>query len=189
MRVLLLNADYSPLDIISWRRAMVMYHGFDTPVYIIEHYKGRYIRDSAGRSHALPAVIALKNYKKVEHKATYNKINVYYRDKFKCQYCGQRLPRTDLTVDHIIPRSRWKAMGNKGSSSCFENIVTACFPCNSKKKDRTPQEAGMVILNAPTPVTRRQVLHNKIIAMSDSIPEQWLPYVESIINVKEAEKV
>lgn len=182
MKTLLLNADYSPMDMISLKKAILMSLGFnDKPVYVLEYYP-KTIRDSAGRVYPVPAVIVLKNYCPIDvNKATYNKVNIFYRDKFICQYCAKQFKRVDLTVDHVIPKSRWKALGHKGTSSCYENIVTCCKTCNTKKANRTPKESGMNLINQPKKITRRQVFLNKL-EMVD-IPEKWIPYLESS-NVK-----
>lgn len=181
-KTLVLNSDYCPIDVVSWRRAMLMLFGDNEPAYCIEYYN-RSIRDTVGRQYKLPSVIVLKNYVYIDYnKTTFSKINVYYRDKFTCQYCNEKLARNELTIDHVVPKSRWKDFGNKGSANIFENTVTACQPCNIKKKNRTPQEAGMVLLNQPKKISRRQAFINRI-TMFD-IPESWKTYLEnaSILN-------
>jgi 5-methylcytosine-specific restriction endonuclease McrA len=183
MKTLLLNADYTPIDVINWKKAIVMALGYDAkPAHVLEYYP-KVIRDSMGRVYPIPAVIVLRTYINMNNnKATYNKANIFYRDKFICQYCGKQYSRSNLTVDHVIPKSKWKQLGHKGTSSCFENIVTACFQCNSKKADRTPQEAKMSLINgSPRKVDRRQAVINKII--NTEVPEKWKPYLESIMNV------
>lgn len=75
-------------------------------------------------------------------KVKYSRKNIFHRDDNKCQYCGTEKPRGVLTVDHIIPRSR-------GGKNTFTNIVAACKECNSKKGDRTPEEAGMILIKNP----------------------------------------
>ncbi len=75
-------------------------------------------------------------------KVKYSRKNVFHRDENTCQYCGEVRPRAELTVDHIIPRS-------KGGRNTFTNIVAACKKCNSKKGDKTPEEAGMPLIKSP----------------------------------------
>jgi 5-methylcytosine-specific restriction endonuclease McrA len=65
---------------------------------------------------------------------TFSRLNIYTRDRFSCQYCGARFRREDLTFDHVVPRSA-------GGRTSWENIVTACVPCNARKANRTPREA------------------------------------------------
>lgn len=75
-------------------------------------------------------------------KVKYSRKNVFHRDDNTCQYCGTEFPKKDLTVDHIIPRSR-------GGKNSFTNIVAACRDCNSRKGNKTPEEAGMNLLKNP----------------------------------------
>ena len=180
MRTLVLNADYTPIDIIRWQDAIKKMYSENEAVYPIEYYK-KSIRDSAGRQHMLPSVVVLKNYVSIDHnKFTFSKINVYYRDKFQCQYCGIKCSRSELTIDHVVPKSRWKALGNSGSSNNFENTVCCCQPCNIRKKNRTPKEAGMQLLSQPKKISRRQVFVNRV--MMNEIPEVWRQYLESPTN-------
>lgn len=69
----------------------------------------------------------------------WNKHNVHLRDRYKCAYCGERLDKKELTIDHIIPQDR-------GGKSTWENTTTSCFPCNNKKQNRTPSEANMAFI-------------------------------------------
>lgn len=71
-----------------------------------------------------------------------SRLGVFMRDAFRCQYCGNRFPPKNLTIDHVVPRSR-------GGRTEWSNIVTACMSCNIKKGDRTPEEAGMLLLREP----------------------------------------
>lgn len=90
-----------------------------------------------------PEVIVLTKYDKVPNAAvTFNRRNVYLRDKHCCQYCGKSLSREQLTIDHVTPRAQ-------GGTSTWKNCVVACFPCNSKKADRTPEQANMKLLSSP----------------------------------------
>ncbi len=177
MRTLVLNADYTPINTISWQNAIKKMYSETDGVYPIEYYK-KSIRDSVDRQHMLPSVVVLKNYISIDqNKFTFSKINVYYRDKFQCQYCGVKCSRSELTIDHVIPKSRWLELGNRGSSNIFENTVCCCQPCNIKKRNRTPKEAGMQLLSQPKKISRKQVFINKI-SLHD-IPESWNQYLES----------
>jgi 5-methylcytosine-specific restriction endonuclease McrA len=89
----------------------------------------------------LPTVIRLRSYVKIPYKEiSLSRRNVLHRDNYTCQYCGDR--RHDLTIDHILPRSR-------GGVDSWENVVAACLKCNVKKGDRTPREAGMSLMTTP----------------------------------------
>jgi 5-methylcytosine-specific restriction endonuclease McrA len=111
-------------------------------------------------------VIRLISYVKVPRDAHRRKITrraVFARDSWTCQYCGAR---SNLTVDHVIPRS-------KGGASSWENIVASCAPCNRRKGDRTPRQAGMHPRHAPrTP--RAEIF---IAVASPTIPDAWLQYL------------
>lgn len=73
----------------------------------------------------------------------YSKEAIFRRDHFTCAYCMTKLTRAECTMDHVIPKSRWKKSGMAGTPSNYNNVVTSCQPCNNKKRDRTPKEAGM----------------------------------------------
>ncbi len=171
MRTLLLNADYSPFDVVSYRKAIVMVY-CDGSAYSISEY-AKTIRDSKEREYPIPAVVVLKDYVSSANKqAPYNKLNVYARDRFICQYCYCKCSRETATIDHVIPRSKWKGAG---SCTNFHNVVTACKKCNAKKGDKTLEAAGMKLHVKPAGMTRRESLHNKLQCLA--IPPEWKPYV------------
>jgi len=90
-----------------------------------------------------PEVIRLPNYNDVpDMEIRLTRRNLLLRDGFTCQYCGKRVTINTFTVDHVMPRS-------KGGQGTWTNFAVACFPCNVKKRDRTPQEAGMRLLSKP----------------------------------------
>lgn len=91
----------------------------------------------------VPEVIALTEYDRVPVNAvTFSRRNIYKRDRFTCQYCGAQPGTEELTVDHVLPRSR-------GGTSTWENCVLACWECNARKADRTPAEARMPLAKTP----------------------------------------
>lgn len=133
-RVILLNSDYSFLNVISWKRAIrLMVKGKAEVVKSSE----KTIRNAERTVELIiPKVLRLMDLVKSVYKnrVPFSKRNVFVRDDFTCAYCGCTEER--LTIDHIIPKS-------KGGGSSFENCVASCKPCNNKKNDRTPQQAGM----------------------------------------------
>ena len=134
---LVLNADfrplsYFPLSIWSWQDAVKAV--FLGRVNIVSEYD-RTVR-SPTLEMRLPSVISLKEYVPAERRPAFTRFNVFLRDRFGCQYCGQGFPAHDLTFDHIIPRSR-------GGRTTWGNVVTACGCCNLAKGSRTPFEAKM----------------------------------------------
>jgi 5-methylcytosine-specific restriction endonuclease McrA len=133
-KVLVLNASYEPLNICTWRRAVVLL--MKGKAEQIEH-NGKLIYTNL----PVPTVIRLRSYVKIPYKEiSLSRRNLLHRDNYTCQYCGDR--RHDLTIDHIVPRS-------KGGTDSWENVVAACLKCNVKKGDRTPKEANMVMNTTP----------------------------------------
>lgn len=138
--VLVLNSTYEPLSIVSVRRAIVLV--LKEKAEIVE------ATDAYLRSEKLclpvPLVIRLVAYVKVPKFVSIplTRKTVFARDHYTCQYCGRHLPKSELTLDHVIPR-------RKGGKTEWENVVTACKVCNHRKGDRTPEEAGMRLLNRP----------------------------------------
>jgi 5-methylcytosine-specific restriction endonuclease McrA len=137
--VLVLNATYEPLNVCTVRRACVLL--LKEKAEVVEAVD-RPLR-SASATFPYPAVIRLVSYvraprfyaRRITRKA------VFARDGYRCQYCGGS---GRLTVDHVVPRSR-------GGRSSWENMVTSCAPCNLRKADRLPAEAGMTPRNRPRP--------------------------------------
>ncbi len=138
--VLVLNASYEPLNLISTRRAILLL--IKDKAEIIEA-TDRMIR-AASTELPQPLVIRLRRYIKLPHNLSLplTRRLVYARDQYTCQYCGGHFPASQLTLDHIIPKSR-------GGQKVWENIVTACKRCNQKKGNRTPQEAHMHLIRQP----------------------------------------
>ena len=134
-KVLVLNASYEPLNITSWRRAIVLL--IKEKAEQIEH-NGRFVYPNM----PLPTVIRLRHYVRVPYKdIPLTRRNILHRDGHSCQYCSYS--GDDLTLDHVIPRSR-------GGGDSWENIVTACVRCNVRKGNRTPREAEMPLKHKPS---------------------------------------
>ena len=128
--VLLLNADGQPLSqmllsTVSWQDAIKAM--WSQKVHVIKNYDDAFLR-SATVTIPYPSIIMLNTYHKQPSKAKFTRRNLYVRDKYCCQYCGDRFAYADLTIDHVIPKS-------KGGRLTWENSVTACGPCNVKKGD------------------------------------------------------
>lgn len=93
-----------------------------------------------------PSVIRLTRHNYIPHRVqNVNRKHIYLRDKYTCQYCYKKFASADLTLDHIMPQSR-------GGKSTYSNLTTACKKCNHMKADRTPEEAGMVLLKRYKPL-------------------------------------
>lgn len=180
-KVLLLNADFQPFKLISWKQAMIQILVQDkSGCYPVEYYENWEISDGRGNKYQVPAVIALKEYVNTGNDpAPYTKGNIFARDGMTCQYCGQVFLREELTVDHVIPRCRWSILGNGERVSSYKNIVTACKSCNSRKADRTCAEAEMYPIHEPKAITRREVFVRRL-KMVEKIPPEWEPYIKGI---------
>ena len=158
-RVLVLNATFEPINVCTVRRAVVLL--LKEKAELLE--RGPTQLHSETSTLARPVVIRLVTYVKVPRDAHRRKITrraVFARDSWTCQYCGSR---SNLTVDHVIPRS-------KGGSSSWENIVASCAPCNRRKGDRTPGQAGMHPRHAPRSPRAEIFIH----VASPTIPAAWL---------------
>lgn len=167
-RVLLLNASFEPLGAIGINRAVrLVYIG---AAELIEQDGDRVLR-SQHSTIPRPSVIRLTQYRDVigrQRRASSKRSRILGRDKFRCQYCNKRGDMFSLTMDHIIPQSR-------GGSTSPENLVTACFDCNQRKGDRTPDEARMPLLKNPAALTYgidRSILQHE----AENRPE-WHVYV------------
>lgn len=175
---LILNADYSPFEIVTWKDAFLMLYSESKSAYPIEYYN-KSILDGSGKKHPVPSVMVLKNYINTNHHdarySKYSKLNVFSRDDYTCMYCGIKFPRSELTIDHVVPRSRCRQLGYKGRVNSLDNVVTACFKCNIKKGNYTVDECKMYPLRHPRKITRRECLMNKIRNMT--IPQEWETYL------------
>ncbi len=160
--VLLLNASYEPLKVIHWKRALNLY--FCNKAEILEHYDT--IIRSVSLSIYMPSVMRLLNMTRYFRRhIPLTRQNLLLRDGFKCQYCLKNLHPAIATIDHVIPRS-------KGGDSTWENLVTACPECNKKKGDKTPAEAGMILVAPP-----KKPVWLPIIKAKDDLPESWKEYI------------
>jgi 5-methylcytosine-specific restriction endonuclease McrA len=139
-RVLVLNATYEPLNVVSVRRAVVLL--LKEKAEIVEAAEA-WLR-SEQLELPMPLVIRLVYYVRIPRRFTLplSRRTVLARDHYTCQYCHSQFGRAHLTIDHVLPRSR-------GGETHWENVVTACAPCNRRKGDRTPKEANMPLQRQP----------------------------------------
>ena len=164
-RTLLLNATYEPLRIISWQRAVTML--FLDKVEVVRIYQN--VLRSPSSCIAMPAVVRLTHYVYRQRvRISFSRRNVFLRDGHRCQYCDIRLPASELTTDHVVPRSR-------GGATSWDNVVTACAPCNRQKANRTPAQARMVLCRKPE---RPQSLPSLALRLGgDNAPEPWREFL------------
>ncbi len=138
-RVLLLNFSYEPLGTVGVARAMCL--TLRGVVFVEEYEAGRVLR-SPSAEFTVPSVVRLRSYVNVRRRrqtAGMRRLRIFVRDGYRCQYCGVRKTAPELTLDHITPRAQ------RGQSTP-ENLVTACVECNTRKGNRTPQQARMPLL-------------------------------------------
>lgn len=168
METLVLSAGYEPLGRVTWRRAMTLWIG--GRVEILEAYGDRVVR-TIDRAYPLPAVVRfLRGRRRFRHLIRFSRDNVFLRDKGRCQYCGQEVPRAAATYDHVIPRAL-------GGGASWDNLVVACLPCNQRKAARTPEQAGMRLLLVPGRPRSLPALLEGTLQFDTDMPEVWRSYL------------
>lgn len=173
---LLLTPWMQPHRIVTWQDAVCKL--LDDEIEVLETTWDDVPFDvrSPSRLVCMPSVARLKTHVPVNKKGVkFSRINVLTRDGFQCQYCGNRFPRRQLNYDHVLPR-------NQGGRTVWENIVTACYPCNSRKAGRTPEQARMRLLKTPfrpktLPLTMPAIPIGKA-------PREWMPYLALMPHVE-----
>ncbi|HXZ68664.1 MAG TPA: HNH endonuclease [Alphaproteobacteria bacterium] len=165
---LVLNADYRPLSyyplsICSWQEALK--NVFLDRVNVVQEYD-QVVRTPT-RAFRIPAVVSLKTFVKPPRQPAFTRFNVFLRDRFKCQYCGAA---EDLTFDHVVPRS-------KGGRTTWENVVTACAPCNLAKGGRMPRDSKMQPFRPPRQPTVFELYENGRQFPRGYLHESWADYL------------
>lgn len=167
-KVLLLNASFEALGVVDVARAVrLVWKG---TAEIVERDASRVLR-SQHFTFDVPSVIRLVEYidvRKRRNSSGKQRLRILMRDKMRCQYCGGRGSAFDLTLDHIMPRSR-------GGRSDPENLCAACIICNQRKGDRTPDEARMPLL--ATPSALRYGLDRAMLNHYALSRPEWRPYL------------
>lgn len=183
-KVLVLNRSFLPIHITSVRRAFsLLYQGIAHAVnaqyqtFDFQSWSELSISvhdDSVGmvdRAIRVPRVILLLTYDRVpKRQVRFSRFNIYGRDRNMCQYCAKRFPRSEINIDHVIPRSR-------GGASTWENVVCSCHACNRRKGGRTPMEAGMHLLHPPR---RPEWTPFMLETFSFRRYREWLPYLSTV---------
>ncbi|MCD6385517.1 HNH endonuclease [Candidatus Sumerlaeota bacterium] len=154
--VLVLNRNWLAVRICTVRRALVLlyremaqvvtpeYETYDFQTWCeLSRYADSRVLHTPRFQIKVPDVIKLIGYTRTPPlDVKFNRRNIFLRDNFTCQYCGRKAQRDELTIDHVIPRSR-------GGKSTWENVVIACIECNAKKGDSLPQEKGLQLRRKP----------------------------------------
>ena len=145
--ILVLNADYTPINFISWQKAMALV--VKGKVEVLKYADE--LVNSFKRGFKMPLVIRLIKLVRLVYKKEipFSKRGVFIRDDYTCQYCGKKVHKP--TLDHVIPQS-------KGGKSTWENGVTACQECNAKKADKSIKEAGLFLKSRPIQPTVTEFL-------------------------------
>jgi 5-methylcytosine-specific restriction endonuclease McrA len=119
---------------------------------------------------AVPRIIRLLGYDKLPRQdVKFNRRNIYARDGSKCQYCGKKFPTTDLSLDHVVPKSQ-------GGKTTWENIVCCCIKCNVKKGGRTPEQAHLHLITRPVKPRRSPVIN---IRLADERYVSWKQFLDN----------
>jgi len=178
--VLVLNKSFFPIHVTTVRRAIRMVYGgaakvvdddyqtFDFHAWVELEVEGEEFIGMISGDVRIPRVIIVARFNRtVKHAVRFSRSNVLLRDNFTCQYCRRRFPKSQLNLDHVLPRSR-------GGRNSWENVVASCIPCNLRKGNRTPQEAKMYLLKIPhRPKSLPMVGANRAV----SVDEQWKPFI------------
>lgn len=160
-KVLVLNQDYQAISICSPERAFILV--FLKKAEMVSNVKARVLR-TVGDAYDFPSIIRLHRYVNLPYKkVALSRHNIFKRDGYKCVYCGSR---ENLTLDHVVPRSR-------GGRDSWHNLVTACQKCNTYKGDRTPEEADMELANPPYRPSFIMYLRD----FAGKVQEEWKPYL------------
>jgi 5-methylcytosine-specific restriction endonuclease McrA len=164
---LVLNADfqplsYFPLSTIPYERAVKAV--VEETHYVVEEYDT--VVRSPSTTMRLPSVLALRRYQPVPRNVAFTRFNVFLRDRFRCQYCGQAHRTEDLTFDHVVPRCR-------GGQSTWENVVAACSPCNVRKDNATTMRP----LRSPKQPTPGELIAAKRAFPPGYLHESWRDYL------------
>lgn len=182
--VLVVNRYFQPVQITTARRAFVLLYAGSAlamdesgDLHDFSAWRRLPVRE---RDHAMPIVDGALRVPRVLHLRRYERVrrptirltrkNVMLRDGHQCQYCSRRPPIRDLNIDHVLPRSR-------GGEDSWENLVTACRPCNLRKGWRTPDEASMRLIR--TPVPPRWSMAAQILLGSPHAFEEWGPFLKA----------
>jgi 5-methylcytosine-specific restriction endonuclease McrA len=182
--VLVLNRSYLPIHVTSVRRAFsLIYQGFACVVndrYETFNFdswrrvKAEINADVIGTPSGdirVPRVIVLGAYDRVPKRhVRYSRANVFTRDKFTCQYCGERPPRSQLNLDHVVPRSL-------GGRTTWENVVCSCVECNRRKGGRTPEQARIHLQRSPARPRWTPLMN---IAAAGTRYSEWRPFLTVI---------
>lgn len=163
MKCLVLNLDYNPLCVVSYKRAIVLMMN-NQNMTVLSYYDSEI--KSENSSHRVPSVMLYQCFVAVKHSRSPAKKRILSRDLYTCQYCSSKISGSSITVDHIVPSSRFE---NKKDSNTWQNLVACCRDCNRSKGNRTPKEAGMSLT--------RQPKESKVVCFNGTVPDEWRDFL------------
>jgi len=191
--VLVLNRFYVAVHVVNVRRAFCLlfkqlaeviavqddeYNGYNFQSWReVSEFKARFESDPSPEEWVravnfrilVPRIVRLVRCdRRPRHRVKFNRRNLFARDRNRCQYCGKRFSTTELSLEHVVPRSR-------GGTSVWENVVCACIRCNAKKGGRLPVEAGMHLIAAPR---RPKTCPTISLKLSDAKYQSWKPFID-----------
>ena len=171
-KVLLLNASYEALGIVAMPRAVrLVWKG---SAEVVELDGDRMLR-SQHYAFPAPSVIRLIEYIDVrgrQGRSSAKRSRILARDRYRCQYCGRKGGAFDLTLDHIVPRSR-------GGRTAAENLCAACLACNQRKGGKTPVQAGMKLRSTPVRPKKLPEACRITLSFAQGMPESWRAFLRS----------
>ena len=185
---LVLNRNFQAIQTTSWQRAIsLLFQGaaeavdsdlqtFDFKDWaelskMMETHPAGFVNSVSMRI-AIPEVIRLTAYDRIpRNEVVFTKRNIMDHYGYKCCYCGKKLPASELNFDHVLPKSR-------GGKTNWENIVTSCYPCNSRKDDKTPKEAGMRLLVQPSKPKHQPVFKRMVLALPLKTRQSWQKLID-----------
>ena len=166
-RALLLDKNYIALSVVTWKKALkLLVNGKAEAVHDGQNIK---LIPYARGNFSIPSVIRLLSpvpWKAHPTSIKFTRKNVIIRDDFNCQYCGEKVSKGEVTIDHIVPTSR-------GGQSSFTNCVVCCMRCNNEKGNKTPAEANMTLLYKPGQPSFAALYRNYL----TDLPEEWKIYI------------
>lgn len=164
---LVLDQAFQAIDRKSWQDAMVDWA--NGKVEVIATYPDRVVH--RGREIYMPSVVRFTEpLGPRRRKVKFSRDNIYLRDRGTCQYCSTKVGRDSFTFDHVTPR-------DLGGTTCWENIVVACSGCNTRKRNRTPEAAGMHLRKRPVRPRSLPPKEDPRLMWKDGLPVEWRPYL------------
>lgn len=199
--VLVLNRHYAAIHVTSVRRAFGMLYGELAEVISVERdqflsydfeswrevseFRSKYERHRhewvrcVRFEIAVPRIVRLLFYDRLPRQSVkFNRRNIYARDRNRCQYCGQRFPTSELSLDHVVPRSI-------GGKTTWENVVCCCVACNVRKGGRRPQRAGMRLITRPVKPRRSPVIQLRLTSERYASWKQFLDAAYWSVELRE----